>query len=1208
MISRLSRQLVISILSLVCISLSAVLAGAADIEHVSVVIDCSAFDLQEIDARSEPSIEGFGYINVPGAPRLPARIVAIAVPPGATVLGVEVSGAEETAGTAVVEPAQPPRIVSGERTDLRQRDLDLFATNRAAIYSSDDIYPSVQGEFLQRAGYRNYDLADVRIYPVRYRPLSGELLHAQQLTVTVTCELAPAGLTHTFAPEAAAAERTAQRLIANYQQAQRWYLTAQSTTSRTVYDFVIVTTAALESAVAPLVSWETVKGRTVYVATVEWIYATYTGVDNNQKVRNFLLDKWPSSQWGILDVLVVGDHNAVPMRRVAQDLGYGAPRTDFYYAELSRPDNQSWDSNNNGSYADNSDSIDFYAEVNVGRIPWNDAGVVTQICNKSIAYEQNDNPAFKRRMLLLGGYFWDDTDNAVLMEAKIAQPWMTGWTFMRMYEKNSDYYSSYNADFDLTRTNVMAQWPAGQFAFVNWAGHGSETSAHILGRGSAAFITSSDCPNLNNAYPAIIFADACSNSDTDYSNIGRAMLNQGAIGFVGATKVAYGQNAWNSPDDGSSQSLDYFFTTRVTSLEENQGGSLQYGLSTVYQLNGWYQTKYEVCEWTLWGNPDLGMGDTISDDGRLTLDRNKYAPGSEIQALVRDMGLDVSAAPDTAEVTITSFTGDQETFTITETGWHTANLTGSVPVASGAAQPGNGVLEVAHNDLVTATYIDVDDGHGGVNVPKTDTATIDALAPGISGVSIALITENSLTIAWTTNELADSALVYGEQTPDQRVEDNTLSFFHNLTITGLAPCTYYRFDIESRDEAGNLARDDNGGVHYVAATNELIIAFEEDMSTNPGPEWVSSGGDWEWGQPTGQGGEHGCADPTSGYTGNNVYGYNLNGDYTNYMDAYSLTSPAIDCAGMTGTRFRFQRWLGVERNLYDHAYVQVSNDGLNWITIWENPEQQTEDCEWHYMEYDISDYADDQPTVYLRWILGPTDRGWTFCGWNIDDVQVSASRECNQPSPTPPPPPTDTPVPPTPTPTDTAGPGTPTYTPIPRTPTFTPPPTPTATTGPGTPTSTPFPPTSTPEPPTGTPEPPTGTPEPPTGTPEPPTETPSETTGARVAIPDDYFVPGDQFSLTVSVCNAEQQPLTGYPLFIILETAGLYFFGPSFTEELDCYLELYPSFSPGWTRISVVPPMIWPDAGHGGAICYAALTNPEVTALFGELDSWSFTW
>jgi len=135
-----------------------------------------------------------------------------------------------------------------------------------------------------------------------------------------------------------------------------------------------------------------------------------------------------------------------------------------------------------------------------------------------------------------------------------------------------------------------------------------------------------------------------------------------------------------------------------------------------------------------------------------------------------------------------------------------------------------------------------------------------------------------------------------------------------------------------------------------------------------------------------------------------------------------------------------------------------------------------------------------------------------------------------------------------------------------------------------------------------------GTPEPPTGTPEPPTETPSETTGARVAIPDDYFVPGDQFSLTVSVCNAEQQPLTGYPLFIILETAGLYFFGPSFTEELDCYLELYPSFSPGWTRISVVPPMIWPDAGHGGAICYAALTNPEVTALFGELDSWSFTW
>ena len=57
---------------------------------------------------------------------------------------------------------------------------------------------------------------------------------------------------------------------------------------------------------------------------------------------------------------------------------------------------------------------------------------------------------------------------------------------------------------------------------------------------------------------AIIFADACSNSDTDDLNIGQAMLKQGGVGFLGATKVAYGMSAWNDPYDGSSQSLDLF--------------------------------------------------------------------------------------------------------------------------------------------------------------------------------------------------------------------------------------------------------------------------------------------------------------------------------------------------------------------------------------------------------------------------------------------------------------------------------------------------------------------------------------------------------------------------------------------------------------------------------------------------------------------------
>lgn len=35
-------------------------------------------------------------------------------------------------------------------------------------------------------------------------------------------------------------------------------------------------------------------------------------------------------------------------------------------------------------------------------------------------------------------------------------------------------------------------------------------------------------------------------------------------------------------------------------------------------------------------------------------------------------------------------------------------------------------------------------------------------------------------------------------------------------------------------------------------------------------------------------------------------------------------------------------------------------------------------------------FVDGQPTVYIRWTMGPTDSNLNFCGWNIDDVEIWA--------------------------------------------------------------------------------------------------------------------------------------------------------------------------------------------------------------------------
>jgi len=581
-------------------------------EKVSITIPVGTYKIRDTTGGQDIFVENFGRLLVPGKPNLPSKIFSLAIPPGAKVVEVNYDAGRSIVfpETYEMSPTPLPRVIGQEDPLIYERDKRRYEESFRSVYGSDEPYPQNAVEFVRSASYRRYNLVDVRVTPVRYRPLSGQLVYYPEVTVHLTCRF-DGHRDDIIVDNLARSERIAQEIIFNYEQAQEWYPPGTHV-HKGPHDFVIITLDALTSSAIPLVDWETSKGRNVKVVTTSWINANYSGYDLAAQIRSFLRDKYPSGEWGIEDVLLIGDYDDVPMRRTWQDVGYGQPETDFYYAELSLPDSQSWDADGDRKYGEDSDPIDFYSEVNVGRIPWSTSSTVLSICEKSVAYEQNADATFKRNILLLGAFFWNDdsyprTDCAVLMEAKVDQPWMSDWTVTKMYEKNADCWSSYACDYPLLHNNVMSVWPTGKYAFVNWAGHGSPCSSHIYGLGAPSFIESSDCPSLNDDYPAIIFADACSNSDTDYLNIGQAMLKQGAVGFLGATKAAYGCAGWDNPYDGSSQSLDYFFTTCVTSGDYTQGEAHQWALREMYTNGLWGGgVKYQMFEWgALWGNPDL---------------------------------------------------------------------------------------------------------------------------------------------------------------------------------------------------------------------------------------------------------------------------------------------------------------------------------------------------------------------------------------------------------------------------------------------------------------------------------------------------------------------------------------------------------------------------------------------------------------------------
>jgi len=214
---------------------------------------------------------------------------------------------------------------------------------------------------------------------------------------------------------------------------------------------------------------------------------------------------------------------------------------------------------------------------------------------------------------------------------------------------------------------------------------------------------------------------------------------------------------------------------------------------------------------------------------------------------------------------------------------------------------------------------------------------------------------------------------------------------YEATVPAIGCDETIEYYFSAEEQTLGMVTDHENDPFIPLTANIIDTVFFDDFESDLG--WISSGGLWARGTPNGLGGAYGYPDPSSAYSGSNVIGYNLNGDYTASMPQYHMSSPSFDCSGKENVVLRFQRWLGVEEPAYDHAYIRVSSNGLNWYTVWEN-DMTIADSSWTEMSVDISEYADNEATVYVRFTMGTSDNAWQFCGWNIDDLAV-IGRNCD---------------------------------------------------------------------------------------------------------------------------------------------------------------------------------------------------------------------
>jgi len=204
---------------------------------------------------------------------------------------------------------------------------------------------------------------------------------------------------------------------------------------------------------------------------------------------------------------------------------------------------------------------------------------------------------------------------------------------------------------------------------------------------------------------------------------------------------------------------------------------------------------------------------------------------------------------------------------------------------------------------------------------------------------------------------------------------------------------YYSAKVKFKDGSVLTLADNLADPFYTIYQGTTVPLYCTDFeSVDPFSEgWTTGTADaqpspWEWGAAT-----PGATDPAFAFSGTNILGMKLGGDYG--ASQYSFVKlPPIDIGHFSDVRLQYRRWLAVEDSEFDKARVIVNNKQA-WVNFsaanGNSSSTHHIDREWRFNDVSVSGYTFGH-TLDLGWDLN-TDEGLQLGGWHIDDVCVVAN-------------------------------------------------------------------------------------------------------------------------------------------------------------------------------------------------------------------------
>lgn len=513
------------------------------------------------------NMQGLETFAEPGKPVLPFKGLKILIPFGEKVASVRIIPSEPEAlkGIYDIQPGAPILTTSSKET--------FKITKNAKIYNQSTPYPGIKTPDYTVQRLNGYDILVTKVFPVYCIPKTGKLYYHKKITLEITTT-----------PDLKTKSEQEQMLITGKPNSDKQFSSIDNRQALFSYnnavkksslapanpcDYIIITNSTLKDTFQTLITWKTSRGLQTGLFTTDSIYANYPGIDNQEKIRNFIKDcyqAWSITAHPLKYVVLGGDDEVVPVRGLfawGED-GVGSPMdstmaSDIYYAGLDG----SWDNDSDGVYGEgdsanggtgnSGEEADLMFEIAVGRITVETPEEAGNYIKKLIYYESGVNPDYLNRALFVGEYLDPYTWGGNKKDT-VAHFLLPEFGITRLYDRDGTFSDDAVEDEILKGTHI-----------INHEGHANTSTVMGLYSGAIG----------NTDYP-LIYSMGCYTAGFDeaMSGPGEAISESfifsasGAFAYIGNTRYGwYTQGLWEGPGERFDREfLDAVFTEDIINI------------------------------------------------------------------------------------------------------------------------------------------------------------------------------------------------------------------------------------------------------------------------------------------------------------------------------------------------------------------------------------------------------------------------------------------------------------------------------------------------------------------------------------------------------------------------------------------------------------------------------------------------------------------